>query len=68
MKTNKEIADSVRKRQKKQNEYIKQNFDRVSVVMPKGRKALIENTGEKINSFICVAIDEELKRRGILPA
>lgn len=68
MKTNKEIAESVRRRQKKQNEYIKEKFDRVSVVMPKGRKTLIENTGEKINAFICTAIDSELKRRGLLPA
>lgn len=66
MKTAKQIAEKTRERQKKQNEYIKQNFDRVSVVMKKGRKELINNTGENVNSFICAAIDRELIRRGLL--
>lgn len=68
MKNSNEIAENARRRQKKQNEYIKEKYDRVSVVMQKGRKELIEKTGEKINAFINIAIDNELTRRGLLNA
>lgn len=44
------------------------NLDRISLVLPKGRKDIIklyaEAQGESINGFIGKAIDEALKRRG----
>lgn len=67
MKTeDKKILENAKKRMKKQNDYIKQNFDRVSVVMEKGKKELIEKSGSSINGFINAAIDNELKKRGLL--
>ena len=67
MKTeDKKILENAKKRMKKQNDYIKQNFDRVSVVMEKGKKELIEKSGSSINGFINTAIDNELKKRGLL--
>ena len=54
------------KQYKRQNEYIKHKYDRVSVVMPRGYKELIRNAlngGETLNGFINAAIENELKRR-----
>ena len=62
----KKILNSAKKRLKRQNAYIKTNYDRVSIVMQKGRKAAIEKTGESLNGFINAAIERELKRRGLL--
>ena len=67
MKTaDKKILDSAKKRLKRQNDYIKNNYDRVSIVMEKGKKEMILKTGESINGFINAAIDRELNRRGLL--
>lgn len=68
MKSDAQIAESARRRQQKQNEYINRNFDRVSVVMPRGYKGIIQGTGESINAFIVGAITAELTRRGLLYA
>ena len=57
MKTDKQKLDTLKKRQDKQNEYIKEKFDRVSVVMPKGRKETILKSGIPINAYINQAIE-----------
>lgn len=48
------------------NKYVKNNYDRVNVTMPKGRKEEIkahaESKGESVNGFINRAIDETLSR------
>lgn len=48
------------------NKYVKNNYDRVNVTMPKGRKEEIkahaESNGESVNAFINRAIDETLTR------
>ena len=45
---------------------MKENYDRVNLVMPKGRKdpvkAHAEKTGESLNGFINRAIDEAIQR------
>ena len=45
---------------------MKKNYDRVNLVMPKGRKDAIrthaEKNGESLNSFINRAIDEAMER------
>lgn len=45
---------------------MKENYDRVNLVMPKGRKDAIrthaEKNGESLNSFINRAIDEAMER------
>ena len=48
------------------NKYVKNNYDRINVTMPKGRKEEIkahaESKGESVNGFINRAIDETIER------
>lgn len=50
------------------NKYVKTNYDRINVTMPKGRKDIIkahaENRGESVNGFINRAIEEAMERDG----
>ena len=50
------------KRDKRQNEHIKENYDRVSVTLPKGTKERIKTKGESINGFIIRSVLAELER------
>ena len=60
--TGKEAKKRLERQYKRQNEYIKNNFDRVSVTLPVGTKERIKSTGESINGFICRLVSDELKR------
>jgi len=55
-----------RAQQKAVNKYVKNNYDRVNVTMPKGKreeiKAHAETKGESVNGFINRAIDETIER------
>ncbi len=48
------------------NEYIAQNYDRINLTLPKGKKDAIKlhamQYGESTNSFINRAIDETIAR------
>lgn len=50
------------------NKYVKSNYDRINVTMPKGRKDIIkahaESKGESVNGFINRAIEEAMERDG----
>ena len=52
--------------QKAVNKYVKENYDRVNVNMPKGQKdkakAHAEAHGESLNAFINRAINEAMER------
>lgn len=52
--------------QKAVNKYVKDNYDRVLVTMPKGQKEAIkahaERRGESVNGFIGRAISETMER------
>lgn len=52
--------------QKAVNKYVKQNYDRINVTMPKGRKEQIqahcEGRGESVNGFINRVILDALER------
>lgn len=52
--------------QKAVNKYVKNNYDRINVTMPKGKKEIIQTAAEKngmsVNSFINSAIEEKLKQ------
>lgn len=54
--------------QKAVNKYMAENYDRVNLTMPKGRKdeikAHAEKNGESVNAFINRAIDETMERDG----
>ena len=57
--------------QKAVNKYVKENYDRVLVTMPKGQRATIkahaEARGESVNGFINRAIDEAMERDKAAP-
>lgn len=52
--------------QKAVHKYVKANYDRQEVTMPKGKKDLVkahaEANGESVNAFINRAIDETMER------
>lgn len=52
--------------QKAVNKYVKENYDRVNVNMPKGQKDTVkahaETRGESLNGFINRAINETMER------
>ena len=52
--------------QKAVNKYVKENYDRINVNMPKGRKEAVkahaEAQGESLNAFINRAITETMAR------
>ena len=60
------MSPASKAQQKAVNKYMKENYDRVNLVMPKGRKdalkAHAEKNGESLNSFINRAIDETMER------
>ena len=54
--------------QKAVNKYVKENYDRVNVNMPKGKKEDIQahavRLGLSVNAYINAAIDEKMGREG----
>lgn len=52
---------TLKKQYARQNSYIRDNFDRVSVTLPKGTKERIVATGESINGFINKVVFEALE-------
>ena len=51
-----EYKRQLQKTYKRQNEYIKEKFDRVSVTLPKGTKDKIIASGDTLNGFINKAV------------
>lgn len=60
--TGKEAQKRLEKQYKRQNEHIKENYDRVSITLPKGTKDRIKATGETINAYISRIVLEDLER------
>ena len=52
--------------QRSVNKYVKENYDRINVTLPKGKKEIIkahaESMGESVNGFISHAIDNQIER------
>ncbi|MDY4616781.1 MAG: hypothetical protein SO445_03565 [Lachnospiraceae bacterium] len=52
--------------QKAVNKYVKNNYDRINVTFPKGKKSIIQahvsTTGESVNAFINRAVAETMER------
>ena len=48
------------------NKYMKENYDRVNLTMPKGKKEELQiqaaNRGMSVNAYINTAIDEKMER------
>ena len=60
--TGKEAQKRIAKQYKRQNEYIKDNYDRVSVTLPKGTKDRIKALGLTVNGIINDLVLAELER------
>lgn len=60
--TGKEAQKRITKQYKRQNEYIKDNYDRVSVTLPKGTKDRIKALGLTVNGIINDLVLAELER------
>ena len=48
----KKIIENYKSRVKRQNEKAKENYDRISVMLPKGTKDRIQAQGLTINGFV----------------
>ena len=52
--------------QKAVNKYMKENYDRINLTVPKGRKEVLAviaaASGQSVNAFINQAIDERIER------
>jgi len=51
----------LKKQYARQNEHIKEHYDRVSVTLPKGSKERITATGSSVNAFISSAVLAKLE-------
>lgn len=60
------MSPASKAQQKAVNKYMKSNYDRVNLVMPKGKKDVIQahaaQQGESVNAYINRAIDEAMHR------
>ena len=56
----KKAKKTLQKQYARQNNYIKESYDRVSVTLPKGTKKRIAATGETVNGFINRVVAAEL--------
>lgn len=60
-----ERVERQQRRIKRQNEHIKENYDRVSVTLPKGTKDRIKSKGETVNGYIVKCVLDALSSDGI---
>lgn len=60
------MSPASKAQQKAVNKYMKSNYDRVNLVMPKGKKDIIQahaaQQGESVNAYINRAIEEAMQR------
>lgn len=60
------MSPASKAQQKAVNKYMKSNYDRVNLVIPKGKKDVIQahaaQQGESVNAYINRAIDEAMQR------
>lgn len=61
--TGKEAKERIQKQYNRQNEFIKNNYDRIAVTVPKGTKERIKAQGEKPNTIINKLLLEWLEEK-----
>ena len=58
------MSPASKAQQKAVNKYMKNNYDRINLVMPKGKKEVIQvhaaQQGESVNAYINRAIDKAM--------
>lgn len=57
----KEAKKRLENQYKRQNEHIKNNYDRISITLPKGTKERIQAKGESLNGYINRLVAEDLE-------
>jgi len=69
MKQKKDAQEVLDRMYKRQNKYIAENYDRVSLTLPKGTKQRITSKGETVNGFINRIVLNELEKleSGVAP-
>ena len=60
--TGTEAQKRLEKQYKRQNEFIKSTYDRISVTLPKGTKERIKAKGESVNGYITRIVLADLER------
>ena len=60
--TGKEAKERLEKQYKRQNEHIKENYDRISITLPKGTKERIKSKGASINGYITRLVLTDLNK------
>ena len=60
--TGKEAKERLEKQYRRQNEHIKENYDRISITLPKGTKERIKSKGESINGYITRLVLADLNK------
>ena len=60
--TGKEAKERLEKQYRRQNEHIKENYDRISITLPKGTKERIKSKGESINGYITRIVLDDLDK------
>ena len=60
--TGKEAKERLEKQYRRQNEHIKENYDRISITLPKGTKERIKSKGESINGYITRLVLTDLEK------
>ncbi len=60
--TGKEAKERLEKQYKRQNEHIKEKYDRVSITLPKGTKERIKAKGETVNGYITRLVIADLEQ------
>ncbi len=58
--TGKEAKEILKKQYKRQNEHIKQNYDRVSITLPKGMKEIIKEKYGSVNGYITKLVEQDM--------
>ena len=61
--TGKDAQKRLEAQYKRQNEFIKNSYDRISVTLPKGTKERIKAKGESVNGYITRLVLEDLQRK-----
>ena len=60
--TGKQAKEILKKQYGRQNDHIRQNYDRISVTLPKGTKDIIIAKGETVNGYINRLVSEDLNQ------
>lgn len=61
--TGKEAIERIQRQQERQNKHIKENYDRISVTLPKGTKEQIKTLGMTANGYINQLVNADLEKR-----